>query len=73
MLAASSLMTREALACATCFGNPDSSMSKGVVWGVLVLVSIVISVLTAIAGVGLFWLQRSRRLTQLDDSSSELA
>lgn len=70
---AGALMAGDAVACATCFGNPDSNMSKGVVWGVIVLVGIVGFVLASVAGVGLFWLQRGRRLTQLDSSSSESA
>lgn len=53
---------REAQACAVCFGDPDSAMAQGVVWGVLVLVGIVGFVLAGVAGTALFWLHRSRRL-----------
>jgi len=66
------LMGPDAVACATCFGNPDSNMAKGVVWGVVVLAGIVGFVLAGMAGVGVFWMQRSRRLTQLDSSSGGL-
>ena len=66
------LMGSDAVACATCFGDPDSNMAKGVVWGVLVLFGIVGSVLAGVAGVGVFWMQRSRRLNQVDSSSSDL-
>ncbi len=62
----------DALACATCFGDPDSNMSKGVVWGVVVLAGIVGFVLAGVAGVGVFWMQRSRRLNQPDTSSSDV-
>ena len=56
----------EALACAVCFGDPDSPMAKGVVWGVLVLVGIVSFVLAGVAGTALFWLHRSRHLPAQD-------
>ncbi len=56
-------------ACATCFGDPNSRMSVGVVWGVLVLVGIVVSVLTAFTGVSIFWMKRARRLSELDRES----
>ena len=49
-------------ACAVCFGDPDSRMAKGVVAGVIVLVGVVSVVLLGIAGTGLFWVHRSRRL-----------
>jgi len=61
-----SVAAGDALACATCFGDPESDMAKGAVWGVAVLFGIVCSVLSGIAGVGLFWLQRSRRYARLD-------
>lgn len=60
------LAAQQAAACAVCFGDPDSDMSKAAVWGVATLFGIVGSVLTGIAGVGLFWHQRSRRMAQLD-------
>ena len=51
-----------ALACAVCFGDPESSMAKGAVAGVLVLMGVIAFVLAGVAGTGLFWIQRSRRL-----------
>lgn len=53
-------------ACAVCFGDPDSDMAKGALAGVWVLVSIIGAVLLSIAGMGLFWIQRSRSLTRSD-------
>lgn len=50
-----------ALACSVCYGDPQSSMVQGAVMGVLVLVVIVGSVLAGIAGIGIVWLQRSRK------------
>lgn len=49
-------------ACAVCFGDPDSSMAKGVVAGVFVLFGVVSLVLLGVVGTGLFWVHRSRRL-----------
>ena len=72
VVVALALMGSDAVACAACFGDPDSNMAKGVVWGVLVLVGIVGFVLAGVAGVSVFWMQRSRRLSQLDASSNDL-
>ena len=60
-------MTDRAAACAVCYGDPDSPMAKGVVAGVLTLVGVIGFVLVGIAGTGLFWIQRSRRLERLED------
>ena len=49
-------------ACAVCFGDPESSLTKGAVAGVLVLVGIIVSVLGGIAGMALFWAKRARML-----------
>jgi hypothetical protein len=38
-------------------------MARGVVAGVVVLVGIVSCVLAGVAGTGLYWIHRSRRLT----------
>ena len=52
----------QAMACAVCFGDPDSAMAKGAVAGVLVLVGVVTFVLAGMVGTGLFWVHRSRRI-----------
>jgi hypothetical protein len=36
-------------ACAVCYGDPDSSMSKGLVWGISVLLVVVVGVLAGIS------------------------
>jgi len=36
-------------ACSVCYGDPDSSMSKGLVWGITVLLGVVVTVLAGIA------------------------
>ena len=49
-------------ACAVCFGNPNSLLSKGVVAGVLLLMGVIATLLAGIVGVGLVWLRRARKL-----------
>lgn len=51
-------------ACAVCFGDSESPMAKGVVAGVVVLIAVVGAVLFAVAGTGVYWMQRSRRMVQ---------
>ena len=55
------------LACAVCFGDPESPLTKGALMGVYVLVGVVGFVLAGIAATGVFWIQRSRRLARLGD------
>lgn len=62
---------QRALACSTCFGDPESGMAKGAVMGVVTLMAVVVVVLGGVAGTGLFWLQRSRRLTRRQTPSSD--
>ena len=60
---ASLLFETDALwACAVCFGNPESSLSKGALAGVLILLGVVVTVLGGIAGMALFWMKRARNL-----------
>jgi hypothetical protein len=35
-------------ACSVCYGDPDSNMSKGLTWGVAVLLGVVVTVLGGI-------------------------
>jgi hypothetical protein len=62
----------EAWACSTCFGDPESPMAKGAVVGVAVLLGVIVAVLGGVAGVGLFWVQRSRRLGGLPPTEGPL-
>ncbi len=62
------LSTDEAWACASCFGDPESAMAKGVVAGVLVLVGVVGTVMLGVAGTSLRWMQRGRRLAQMEEA-----
>lgn len=36
-------------ACSVCYGDPDSSQSKGLVWGIMALLGVVVSVLAGIS------------------------
>ncbi len=56
------LSPMSAMACAVCYGDPDSLMAKGAVSGILVLAGVIAAVLTGVAGTGVFWIYRSRRL-----------
>ncbi len=61
------LTADRAWACAVCFGDPESPMAKGVVAGVFVLIAVVGVVLIGMAGTGLCWISRSRRLARLQN------
>ena len=61
---------RGAEACAVCFGDPNSPMVKGVMWGVLVLFVIVGFVLVGIAAIGFVWMRRSRRLAAMETGAT---
>ena len=54
----------QALGCAVCFGEPGSPMVKGAMAGVFVLVGFISFVLIGVAGTGMFWVHRSRRLAR---------
>ncbi len=55
------------LACAVCFGDPESPLTKGALMGVYVLVGVVGFVLVGITATGVFWIQRGRRLSRLNE------
>ncbi len=55
------LGTEYAVACPVCFGDPESGMAQGAMWGILVLALFIGSVLMGIVGVGATWIIRSRR------------
>lgn len=58
------------LACSACFGDPNSSMAKGAVAGVLVMVGVVGFVLLGVAGTGLYWVHRSRVIARVAEGES---
>ena len=49
----------EASACSTCFGNPDSKMTQGVMAGVLVLLFVVVAVLGGFVALFVHFARRS--------------
>ena len=49
-----------AWACPVCFGDPNSAMSIGASWGILVMIGITGGVLAAFASFFLYLLKRSR-------------
>ena len=49
-----------AWACPVCFGDPNSSMSIGASWGILLLLGVTGGVLAAFASFFLYLLKRSR-------------
>jgi hypothetical protein len=53
-----------ALACAICFGDPNSLQVQGAEAGVLFLLGVIITVLLGIAGMILFWARRAKRIGQ---------
>ncbi len=61
-----------ALGCAVCYGDPESRMAKGAVMGVFVMIGVVGFVLAGMAGTGLFWLHRGRRLARTERTASSL-
>ena len=56
------LVAESASACSVCFGDPNSSMVKGVQAGVLVLLGVVGVVLTGLGSLILFWMRRAANL-----------
>ena len=53
-------------ACSVCYGDPDSPMTKGAMWGVIVLGIIVYGVLFSVAFIGATWIMRARKLQDQD-------
>ena len=53
-------LSRPALACPVCFGDPNSPMAIGASWGILVLLGITAGILSAFAGFFLYLAKRSR-------------
>ena len=51
---------RVSWACPVCFGDPSSPMAIGASWGILLLLGVTASVLSAFAGFFLYLMKRSR-------------
>ena len=52
-----------ALACSVCYGEPGSPMVQGIQAGVLVLLGVVVTVLTGLASLIIFWMRRASKLS----------
>jgi hypothetical protein len=53
-----------ARACSVCYGDPDSDMARGAVYGVAFMIGIVAFVLVGIASITGVWIVRARRLAR---------
>lgn len=60
-LAGLCLMPGSAWACATCFGNSDEAMARGMTMGILALLVVVTFVLGGLAAFGIFLARRAAR------------
>jgi hypothetical protein len=56
------LSAHPALACAVCYGDPNSAMTQGAQAGVVVLLGVVGTVLTGLAALLIFWMRRAAHL-----------
>ena len=54
--------THAAQACATCFGQSDEAMAKGMNMGILSLLICIVGVLFGMVGVGIYLIRRAARL-----------
>ena len=58
LVAAFGLFPLASHACSVCYGDPDSGMSKGLVWGISAMLVVVVSVL---AGVSTFFVYVAKK------------
>lgn len=59
------------MACATCFGNSDSDLARGMNWGILSLLVVIVGVLSAFATFFVYIARRSSALaSRLGDSAA---
>lgn len=65
------ILPRTASACAVCFGDPDSPLAKGLSWGVLSLLAVVLLVLGGIAAFFVHMAKRAR-MSQITAPQEEL-
>lgn len=59
-----------ASACAVCYGEPDSPVTRGLTWAVVALGGIVVIVLTGVVG---FFVQANRKATVLEATTAATA
>ena len=58
IVVALALAPLSASACSVCYGDPDSAMSKGLGWGIITLLGVV---LTVLAGISAFFVHVAKR------------
>ncbi len=61
---AAALAPAAAQACAVCYGDPDSALTKAMGSGILFLLGCIGMVLSAFAGMFAYWALRVKRLNQ---------
>ncbi|MCH7812904.1 MAG: hypothetical protein IID40_02670 [Planctomycetes bacterium] len=61
------MVADSAWACSICYGDPDSDMGRGAVWGVAFLATVVAVVLLGMATTAACWIVKARRLGRLTD------
>jgi DUF1365 family protein len=57
-------------ACATCFGQSDELMAKGMNMGILALLICIVGVLVGIASVGFYFIRRAARIEAAQSSDT---
>ncbi len=50
-----------ASACPVCFGDPESEMAQGAMWGIMVLGIVIYGVLMGMVAIGATWFIRARK------------
>lgn len=68
LLAAVMARPEPAAACAVCFGAPDSAMTKGMAWGILSLLVVIMCVLVTFAA---FFIYLARRASTAQAPAAE--
>ena len=62
--------SNSALACAVCFGKSDSDLARGLHWGVISLLAVVVCVLASIAGFFIYLAKRSAAMVDVSPTES---
>lgn len=73
LIAGAALSPLSVKACATCFGQSDEAMAKGMNMGILVLLICIVGVLLAMVGVGIFFARRASRMSALPGANNPAA
>jgi len=71
LLVAAAMQPASALACAACYGASDSPLAKGMNWGILSLLVVVVFVLGSIASFFVFLAKKSAAVAAADSAESK--